>query len=168
MRTIRIPVSKYLGYRCSIGKTYGGYYHFQIEIIHGHIADAAKEYDAQPETYYLERLEQIRTLGTSTKYLASGSGELEISWQTDRDNWENARWYAPRITTKFSTVSSAFIAKLSKLVGDDEPSPQAVLESLNKLGIRHVFCDSSCPYSAWIFRECEVSPENNPYENLTS
>jgi len=134
--------------------------YLHIEIMLGETYDAAKEYDARPDKYHLERLEQIRSEGSTTKYFRDDSfneSKLDLQWLTSCENYNQygTEWFACKIEgASFTPRVSQLLGKLVKATGGkgNDTTVGAVIEAMHAMGAKRVKYANNASYT-WIFLE---------------
>lgn len=132
-----------------------------LEVMLGSTKDAAREYDAHPEPWELERLQKIRAQGESTKYFqdsdSCSDSRFTLTWLTAESSYREyqTEWFACRVDAcSFEPDVVKLLAKLIKLTGErgNDTGPANVLATLHEMGARRVkYADDV--YSAWIFQD---------------
>lgn len=152
----------------------GEYAHVYIEVMMGSKLNAAKEYDHNPTAYHLERLQKIRSEGTSATYFSKSDYlGFTLRWQADKEGWEkyekDSRWYGCYCEdAKIDVASAKLFAKIcAKLQGSWGTSPQMALAALRELGAQPVKY-GEC-YNSWIYLDRSPAEEDamitaNPFE----
>jgi len=169
-----------IAYEARIGRPNDGYgshryAHFEIDVLAGSILDAAVQYNHDPSQYYLERLQTIRELGSSTKYFDSFSDSriCTLSWQSDPDAWGQERhadspeWYAGGVQrAKLTKASVQFFSRLIKAGAGEDTDPRKTLDALHGMNAIHVGSPSGVPYACYIIQEDQYDPSKldvNPF-----
>lgn len=150
---------KQWAYRVQVSRSTGYYRHCYVTVMSGCEIDAAEQYDQHGTDHYLQRLAQIRSEGTSTRYFEVGYGGALVAFrfQTDPEAWEDGRrWYGCDVDNAELTEDSVRAIRLGVKAHQGTArrnlQPEQLVAALEEqLKARRV--EYGRAYDSWIYQD---------------